>query len=1034
MKKALFLYIAIFFGYTFILAAKDITVDTLSVVNIEQDHGLSQLNVLSLDFDNQGYLWIGTENGLNRFNGYNMKVFKAGRGRGELPDDHIRALYHADDVLWLATNTNSICAYLIAEDRFVTFEGSLDFDQFPGAKFTHTVTPLDDRFLLAGAIDHCILIDRSGPAFTILNISGKMDNEYVTSAVKYIGDTFLLSTNFEGTYLLDLSEKSISPFMIKNQVVNAFLNLDNERLLIGTNNGLFMLNKKSEDLQLISNPLKNEAVRSLFNWDEKSVFVGGINRNFLLTKDFRWKELILSNGLGQTFQTTVLSLKEDGQGGKWMGTEGRGVLYYHPYQKKFSPYRITANNSPKKEFISIFNLLKEGDTLWMATELGIARYLESTKQYKLYLTNKLEYTLSKDDNGSLWAGGFGEGLLRYKREKDVFENIPLPFKDKDVIQITPVSKDSLWIHTWSDGIYSFNIHNYQSQKKIIKGKSLIRSRNSFIDSENNIWLASDDGLYQISDDGEKYYDSLSNERVFAITEDPEKNIWVGTGRGLNKIDRATGKITHFTEQEGLPNDFIYGVESDTHGNIWVSTNYGISEFNPKTRVFQNYTQQDGLQNNEFNGKASYKDDAGRLYFGGMNGFNIFHPDSIFVNKNVGNTVIEDIQLFGKSIKNNIPYQDSLTFSHDQNVLTFSFVNLSFLWPEKNHYRFMLKGFDKTWRPVTKERSTTYTNLDPGSYKFKVTGSNNEMIWGNTAAFTIVIKSPWYDTAWFKTTLVVLLIFQITLVFLYRDYRQKKLNRTLSRMVDERTEELTEMNKALNASLYLTQQQKENISFLMRELNHRVKNNLQLINSLIDFQKVGNNHSQQSENLKQLQSRIFTVSRIHDLLDHGEMAEDDIQIDKFISQLAKDLVDFSGNDIGLKLDIPPLEFQTRKLTYVGLILNELITNSIKYAFTEKQENKLITIRLINKDNLLKLTYCDNGMGLPEIDQRSSKSLGLNIISVLTEELEGTLEMKSEKGAVFNFLFNTSTLLKKQTKKKESTGQKCGKKQVLIERDK
>src|SRR5690606_79086 len=277
--------------------------------------------------------------------------------------------------------------------------------------------------------------------------------------------------------------------------------------------------------------------------------------------------------------------------------------------------------------------------------------------------------------------------------------------------------------------------------------------NSLIDSQGAIWLASDDGFYRFHRGKETSFDSLSNPRVFAITEDPGGNIWVGTGKGLNRIEAQSNKITHYIQQEGLPNDFIYGVESDDHGNIWVSTNYGLSQLIMAEQRFKNYTQRDGLQNDEFNGKASYKDQEGRLYFGGMNGFNIFHPDSIPINRKIGKTVVEGVALFGMPLDVNVPYTDHLVFSHEQNVISFNFASLNYLWPEKNRFRFMLEGFDKDWRPVTKESSTTYTNLDPGSYTFRVMGSNNEMIWGAPTELPIVIKSPWYSSVWFKGALI-----------------------------------------------------------------------------------------------------------------------------------------------------------------------------------------------------------------------------------------------------------------------------------------
>src|SRR5690606_35995450 len=192
------------------------------------------------------------------------------------------------------------------------------------------------------------------------------------------------------------------------------------------------------------------------------------------------------------------------------------------------------------------------------------------------------------------------------------------------IQITPIPPDTIWIHTLASGIYALNIHDLKANPVGLWERPILGSRASYVDRKGNIWIGSENGLYCVNRDRNiTYYDSLSNGRVFAITED-QQHIWIGTAKGLNKLHPRTGKITHYTKQTGLPNDFIYGVQVDDSHNIWVSTNYGISMLDQRTETFKNYTEDDGLQNNEFNGKAAYRDSLGNLYFGGMNGFNIFH--------------------------------------------------------------------------------------------------------------------------------------------------------------------------------------------------------------------------------------------------------------------------------------------------------------------------------------------------------------------------------------------------------------------------
>lgn len=1003
MLKCLLLYTTLLFVLFFEVKAQELPLDTIKVREISQKQGLSQLNALSLEFDNLGYLWIATENGLNRYNGDRMKVFKTSNEPGSLLDDHIRDLYQSNDTLWLATNTNSICAYILNEDQFISFNDKLDFDKFPSLKFAYNITPINERYLLAGTINYCVLIDRKTLSFKKFSITDEMDNEYITSIVPFKKNSFLLSTNYKDCFVFDYKKQKLQPLhATQSKSVNLVLKWGKDRILFATTSGLYVYNTTDNQLKPINTPFQKGEITGLFIWYDNQVLISAANHNYLLDDSYQCREITFLGEKEKTIYTTIRSVEKDIQGGVWLGSEGRGVLYYHPKQQKFTTLRIKVDNAPKEDFISIFNFLKEKDTLWMATEFGIVRYLINQDKYKLYLTNNLDYTLAKDHSGTLWAGGFGDGLLKYNRENDSFDPVLLPITDNEVIHITPISKDSIWVHTWSDGIYSLNINDYKIKQKTINGKSLIRSRNSYIDSSGSIWLASDNGLYQIQDHKTTYYGSLSNERVFSITEDLKNNIWAGTAKGLNKINVATGEVDHFTQQEGLPNDFIYGVEADHKGNIWVSTNFGVSQFNPDTETFTNYTEQDGLQNNEFNGKASYKDDSGRLYFGGMNGFNIINVDSIPINKIPGNTVLEDIQLFGKSIQKNIVYSKELSLSHEQNVITFNYTNLNYLWPEKNLFRFKLEGFDKQWRPVTKERSSTYTNLNPGVYTFKVQGSNNELIWGDIESFKIIINSPWYQKLWFKILLTLFLVMAVSGFVMYRHWKERELNKKLSKRVKDRTYSLLESNLALQTTLEITKKQKENISYLMRELNHRVKNNLQLMTSLIDFQNVTSKSPEHRQQLKQLQSRIFTIAKIHDSLNQQDLNTEQIRLDKFIHQLALDIISFSGSTIKLETNLSSLIVPNDHLTYIGLILNELITNSIKHAFDKEHPNPQVSIFLQKTDQDVILEYSDNGKGFTDFNPHASETMGISLIQLLTEELEMDLEIKSDKGCCFRFI--------------------------------
>ncbi|MBA5629655.1 ligand-binding sensor domain-containing protein [Moheibacter lacus] len=973
--------------------------ETLTVKVMAQQDGLSQLGVSSMDFDQKGYLWAGTQNGLNRYNGNVFKVFFSGNKPNDLKDDHIRSLLFLNDTLWIATNTNSVNAYLPKENRFLNFERYKNPNEF--IKFTYALTASKEN-IIAGAVGHIFTINRKSKTIKTLKVPDILINDFVTTLAPIHQNQYLIGTNISGVYRYD--EKASKVFTdeafhsLKNHQINSILQVNPHRILIGTNLGLYQYIIAEEKLI----KLHDIYVKSLYKWNENQVFVGGLNHNYFLSNFRDLEEIHFKDFSNQEIEAVILSIKKDSLGGTFFGTETKGILYYHPLHKKFSPLRINVKNSPKKDFISIFNFLRKDDNLWMATELGFAKYNLKTKTYQLYRTDNLEYTIAQDHQGRIWAGGFEEGLVRYDERKDQFIKIPTTFKDKDVIQLTFISEEKLWIHTWSNGIFEMDLNSGKTQPVFIDGKNLIRSRTSYIDRKGGIWIGSDEGLYHLVGKNVKYYGNLSNPRVFAISEDSKGKIWVGTAKGISKIDPEKNTVTKWFRQNGLPNDFIYGLLVDDVDQVWVSTNFGLSVYDPNTNQFKNYTEEDGLQNNEFNGKAAYKDESGNFYFGGMNGFNIIRPEKVQVNKKIGSTHVEDIKLFGKSINQNILYSDTLYFSHNENVITFDFISLNFLRSEKNRYRFILEGFDDQWRPETKEKSTTYTNLNPGTYIFKVMGSNNELLWGKTDQKVIIINSPWYQTTWFKILALMSIISLIGLIFYVKNLQQKRTNRRLVKMVENRTEELNQSNAALNESLATSKKQQENISFLMQELNHRVKNNLQLITSLIDLQSFDIENKEIQEKLKLLQSRVYTVAKVHDLLNKED--NEKIQTSEFIEELIREILLFSGQKIETKFELPPFDFPTKRITYLGLIFNELVTNSIKHAFQHKNTDKKIRISGYQNESELVLIYHDNGIGFQPETKDLHSSKGLNLIFTLVKQLNGEVKIENKEGSLVKIIIS------------------------------
>ena len=258
---------------------------------------------------------------------------------------------------------------------------------------------------------------------------------------------------------------------------------------------------------------------------------------------------------------------------------------------------------------------------------------------------------------------------------------------------------------------------------------------------------------------------MSHNIVISIYEDQSGWLWFGTlGGGLNRFDREQEAFICYREKNGLPSNIIYGILEDERGHLWLSTNKGLSKFDPVTETFKNYDARDGLQSNQFGEGAYHKSRSGEMFFGGINGFNAFHPDSIKDNSHLPPIVITDFQIFNKSVPlkrdsleestgsflldKHISETEAITLSYRESVFSFEFAALHFSAPEKNKYAYMMEGFDAAWNHVGNRRLATYTNLDPGDYVFRVKGSNKDGIWNEAgASIKITITPPWWKTWW-----------------------------------------------------------------------------------------------------------------------------------------------------------------------------------------------------------------------------------------------------------------------------------------------
>ncbi|MCJ7581043.1 MAG: response regulator, partial [Candidatus Aminicenantes bacterium] len=641
-----------------------------------------------------------------------------------------------------------------------------------------------------------------------------------------------------------------NPNSLSNNIVNAVCEDSTGSLWIGTESG--GLNKFDPETKkffhytndpAVQNSLSHNTVRSILVDRNDIVWIGtwgdGLNRLDPLQNKFTHFRKN-PNNLNSLSDSRLLCILEDFSGILWIGTLGGGVSQFDPSTKNFAHYYRDPQNPNSLKSNDVRAVYEDASgILWIGTYTGLNRLDTSTGLLTHYqhneknpnsLSSNLVYSISQDLTGDIWIGTQGGGLNRFNPVTGKFVQYknnpgdPKSLKDNRINVLFTDRSGVVWIGTWNSLSYFDPLKNeffhYQNHPDDTESLSDNDVREIFEDRKGNIWIGTRNGglnrFDRISQKFKRYMDvpddpdSLSDNRIFCIHEDHSGVLWIGTrGGGINRFDPETEKFTSFTEKDGLPNNIIYGILEDIDGHLWISTNKGLTEFDPKSHSFNNYDVSDGLQSNEFNFGAYYQNQDGKMFFGGINGLNTFYPDEIRDNPYVPQIAIVDFLIFnesvpigkredGRTILNRpITDTDSMKILSKDNVISLEFAALHYALPEKNEYKYMLEGFEKDWNYVGNRHFATYTNLPPGSYIFRVQGSNSDGVWNEEgASLKITVIPPLWKKLWFR---ILGIIFVLSLIIAYLRYRTHSIQeqkKELEKHVKQRTLDLNAVNMEL----------------------------------------------------------------------------------------------------------------------------------------------------------------------------------------------------------------------------------------------
>ncbi len=830
-------------------------------LSIEQ--GLSQSTVACIYQDRQGFMWFGTEDGLNKYDGYSFTIYKhKPQDSTSLYSKHIRTIFEDHmGTLWVGTS-EGLNRYDPKSQTFTVFRHDPNSPNSISNNRVVSIYQEHGGTLWVGTSEGLNRYDPKSQKFTAFrhdpNNPNSISNNYIVAIYEDSAKALWVGTS-EGLNRYDPKSQKFTAFhhdpnnpnSLSSNIIRGICEDNTKALWVGTSEGLNRYDPKSQIFTVFRhdpnnpNSISSNIIRAIYKDHMGTLWIatdGGLNKYDSKNQTFIGfhHEPNNPNSISSNF---VWSIYEDSAKTLWIGTNGGGINKYDPISQLFTTIRHNPNDSNSISSNLILSIYEDSTKmLWIGTHsYGLNRYDPKSQTFTVFrhdpnnpnsISNDNIFSICEDKLGMLWVAT-DEGLNRYDPKSQTFTvfrhdpNNPNSISSNRILPIYKNHTDTLWIGTTSGGLNKYDSTNqrFTSFQNDPNNPNSITSndiRAIYEDSNKTLWVCTSNGLNRYDSQSQTFTGfrndpsnpfSISNNFVSSICEDLTGTLWIGTSGGLNKYDAKSQTFTALTEKDGLANDTIYGILEDKEGNLWLSTNSGISKFNPKTAKFRNYDVSDGLQSNEFNGFAYYKSRSGEMFFGGINGLNRFYPEKIKDNPFIPPIVITSFKIFDQlaereklAIATGLMGDVPLKLSYTENFLSFEFAALNFTHSEKNQYLYKLEGVDNDWVNNGTQRYARYTNLNAGEYIFRVKGSNNNGVWNETSAtIKIVISPPPWRTWW----AYMLYFFSLT-GLTYSVYRYR-LNTLEKHYQTEKAIEVGKKNKELEVNNQKLAEQKEKLA-------------------------------------------------------------------------------------------------------------------------------------------------------------------------------------------------------------------------------
>ena len=1019
--------------------------------HLSVNDGLSQSTIYAITQDSKGFMWFGTrEGGLNSYDGYDFHVYRNNPGmEGSLSDNRVMSvLEDSRGVLWVGTNSGGINRFDRSTGGFRSYDLDIHSEVYRGTENGVRCIFEDHHGRIWIGTDYRVFRydpgeDRFLPAlknapFPVIGTTGICED---SSGYFYFAtwDRLIRYHDEKGSY--DALTFRPDPFSDLGGRISPLLLDRHSRLWLGTPEGLKTVkidegfNFSTDDSPGITWPAGFSYVRAIEETREGILWFGTADGLYSYSPERAALKEYKTDPFNPTSlgHNSIYSLFEDRVGTLWIGTwSGISILDKRKYEFKHYSHLHNDPESLSNNIVSAF--LDDRNGMWIGTEQGGLNFMNKDRTEFISfqhnpddpssLPNNNVKTIFRDSNGDLWVGTFNGGLSLY-RGNGKFENF---LDGHSVYSMAEMPAGKLFIGGRSGTFVVMDLKTKQISRDVFPPSSGMRNPEMFTtvfyaDSKNRLWIGTrHQGLFLFDpirmilkqfQSTRNDTTTISSDYVISLCEDPHQNIWIGTNNGLNRFEEGTESFDRVSRRIGIEDPVINGLLSDDGGELWISTNSGIFQFHPVSGELHHYDHLDGLQSNEFNRRACYKTSAGELFFGGVSGFNVFHPDDIRMNPDAPPVVISDLKLFNKSVMpgeknsplvNHISETEEIVLSHRQSSFSLEFVALNYLIPEKNNYAYFLEGYDEEWIDAGRSRVASYMNLKPGKYTFHVKGSNNGNIWNETgASLGIVVRGPFWSTPLAIMIYVLILIGLLTALIRIVRFRTEKENElALERSEKARLEELNRMR----------------LQFFTN-ISHEFRTPLTLITGPLDKLISGKHEHQRDYLLGLMKSNVNRMLRlVNQLMDFRKVQNEKMplrirpgRLDEFISQIVLGFEDLASRKmIELRYEADASQSEEGEQWFDEGIIDKVVYNLLSNAFKFTPEQGIIEVRLSQAETTATIVVKDTGKGIAQekaarIFERfysdspefyAGTGIGLSLSKRLIDLHRGNIEVESEKG--------------------------------------